>query len=176
MSTLLKAGAVTASIAGLVLANLGIADHPVNTSPITAQQSRDSMFSDADTGGHTEQAADLSEPSFVETFSRPLFAKDRRRWEPPPPSKPPPKRVVQPEKPAVRQIDRPDFNLIGVSISSGAAKALVRRNSELDPVWVLEGEAVGGWIVSAIDSQSISVRQKDQTVSINLYPDVSANQ
>ncbi len=176
MSTLLKAGAVTASIAGLMLANLSIADHPVNTSPITAQQSRDSMFSDADTGGHTKQTADLSELSFVETFSRPLFAKNRRRWEPPPPSKPPPKRVVQPKKPAVRQIDRPDFNLIGVSISDGAAKALVRRNSELEPVWVSEGEAVGGWIVSAIDSQSISVRQKDQTVSIDLYPDVSANQ
>ena len=134
------------------------------------------MFSDADTGGNTEQAADLSEPSFVETFSRPLFAKDRRRWEPPPPSKPPPKRIAQPKKPAVRQIDRPDFNLIGISISDGAAKALVRRNSALEPVWVSEGETVGGWIVSAIDNQSIIFRQEDQTVSIDLYPDISANQ
>ncbi len=64
MSTLLKAGAVAASIAGLMLANLSIADHPVDTSPITAQQSRDGLFGDVETSGHAERAADLSEPSF----------------------------------------------------------------------------------------------------------------
>ena len=176
MTTLLKAGAAIASIAGLVLANLVIADHPIDTSPITPQQSRQGIFGSTETGGHADQAANLSDRTFVEWFSRPLFAKNRRPWVPPqlPPS--PPKRLAQPEKPVARQIDPPDFNLIGVSISGGAAKALLRRNSDLQPVWVSKGEAVGGWIVSAIDSQSIIVRQDDQTVSIDLYPDIGANQ
>jgi len=176
VSTSLKVSAVAASLAGLVLANLAMATHPIDTSAITSQQSRQDIFSVAGTAGDAGQASDLSKASFAEWFSRPLFAKNRRPWEPPrlPPS--PPKRIAQPEKPVVRQVDPPDFNLIGISISAARAKALVRRNSELPPVWVSEGDAVGDWTVSAIGSQSIIVRQADRTASVNLYPDVSPKQ
>ena len=176
MSTSLQAGVVAASIAGIVLVNLAMADRPIDTSPITQQQSREGLFGEVETAVNADQAAELSDRSFVEWFSRPLFAKNRRPWEAPQLLQTPPKLVAQPEKPVARQIDPPDFKLVGISISDGAAKALLRRDSGFEPVWVSEGDAVGDWMVSVIDSQSVTVRQDDQTVSVNLYPDVSAKQ
>ena len=171
MSTALRSVAVVASITGLALVNWGIANSPVDISPISTQQSRETLFGGATGGVEDNQNAALSEPLFVETFSRPLFARSRRPWEPPQ-APPPPQRPTQTARPVARQIEPPDFSLIGISMAGAAAKALLRRHSEFEAVWVSEGETVGGWIVGQIDSQSITVRQDDQTVSMALYPEI----
>ena len=171
MKTFAKLAVFCVACACLGLVNLYLSNDPVDATPIT-----NGAPSAGQLGGGEENTAGsgtghIEELTFVQTFSRPLFSQDRRKYQPPAPKpKPEPKKVVAAEPAPEPVIDPPDFRLVGVSISGQAARALVVSSSSPDPRWVAEGETIGRWTLVRIADDSISVAQSGKEVVLELYP------
>jgi hypothetical protein len=86
---------------------------------------------------------DISE--FAEVTARPLFSPSRRPYQPS-------------EEPKVSIANTQTFDLIGVTISAAERSALLRtRTSNQGVVRVVEGQAVGGWEVRAIEPTQVTL-------------------
>lgn len=97
--------------------------------------------------------------SFSETVARPLFMATRR---PPEPEEP----EVEAEPTAGAQ--RNMFNLLGIVISSDERVALVTRRRGGDFLRLVVGQRVDGWLVVAIEPDSMTLSQGDETEMLKL--------
>ena len=97
--------------------------------------------------------------SFSETVARPLFMATRR---PPEPEEP----EVEAEPTAGAQ--RNMFNLLGIVISSDERIALVTRRRGGDFLRLVVGQRVDGWLVVAIEHDSMTLSQGDETEMLKL--------
>ncbi len=178
MSAALKLAAVVA--ANLVIWPVAwtVFQRPAGTgaiaTPRDAGRSNGNLAAQPDLG----EVLDFSQMSPVQAYSRPLFDRSRRPWQPPAPPESPAEPVAAVvEQPDVQELPAPSIRLIGVS-SSGAAdiKALLQLNETPEPVWVLVGDELQGWTVGKIDPQSITIERGGQSMSFDLYPEVSSGQ
>jgi hypothetical protein len=171
MTTLFKL-ALLGSLAGaLLLTNIYLLGAPVETTAIASGVRATGQLAGIAVAGGKAGIEHIEGLTFIQTFSRPLFSRDRRRYEPPktePPPKPEPKSIVQKPLPPV---EPPNFQLIGISINNAGSRALISGLPGLDPQWFAEGEVIGDWKLTAIADAAITVTHGDQNVSINLYPE-----
>nr|WP_295468928.1 hypothetical protein [Mesorhizobium sp.] len=178
MSAALKLAAVVA--ANLVIWPVAwtVFQRPAGTgaiaTPRDAGRANGNLAAQPDLG----EVLDFSQMSPVQAYSRPLFDRSRRPWQPPAPADLPAEPVaVVVEQPEVQALPAPAIRLIGVS-SSGASdmKALLQLDAFPEPVWVLVGDELQGWKVGNIDPQSITIERGGQSMSFDLYPEVSSGQ
>jgi len=178
MKTPLKLAAILAANLAIWPAAWAVFERPAGTGAIASPR-------DAGRGGGVAdqpklgEVLDFSEMSPVQAYSRPLFDKARRPWQPPAPpaepvAEPVAEQVVEPE---VQALPAPAIRLIGVS-SAGVAdmKALLQLDESPDPVWVLVGDVLQGWEVGKIDPGSVTIRRGQESMSFELYPEVSSGQ
>lgn len=179
MSTALKLAAVVA--ANLVIWPVAwtVFQRPAGSgaiaTPRDAGRANGNLAAQPDLG----EVLDFSQMSPVQAYSRPLFDRSRRPWQPPaPPSDLPAEPVAAVvDQPEVQALPAPTIRLIGVSSSSASdMKALLRLEETPEPVWVLVGDELQGWKVGKIDAQSITIQRGAQSMSFDLYPEVSSGQ
>ena len=170
MKTLTKILVFGSILAALALANLYMSAQPVDVSGISPKTTPINQLAGAD-GDEAGNGTDHIEAlTFVQTFSRPLFSQDRRKYQPPEAKpKPKPKKVVK-KQPAAKPVQPPSFRLIGVSIVGTAARALIVGGSTGGPEWIAEGDAISEWTLTKVHDQSILVTQGEMEVMIELYP------
>ncbi len=94
---------------------------------------------------------------FAETVARPLFMATRRPPEPE-------EEVVAPETGAQRNL----FNLLGVVISADERVALVTRRRGGDFLRLVVGQRIDGWLVVAIEPDSLTLSSGDETEVLEL--------
>ncbi len=94
---------------------------------------------------------------FAETVARPLFMATRRPPEPE-------QVVVAPATGAQRNL----FNLLGIVISADERVALVTRRRGGDFLRLVVGQRVDGWLVVAIEPDSMTLSQGDATEVLKL--------
>lgn len=162
---------VAAIIAGLVVVNVSLYNTPVDIAPIAFAKGRDSGLTPGRAG--SLQIPDAGD--FTETFERPLFSPTRRKFVPEPVV---PQPVEVASAPAEQQPAPPPDNiapavipsLLGISIHSGAAKALLRIAGSDAALWYGKDETVDGWKVSAIDKGQAVLERDGKVARISLYP------
>ncbi len=162
---------IATAIASLALANLYMAANPVDISGIPpAKRSLDHLTGKASSGGETG-TDHIEELTFVQTFSRPLFSPDRRKYQPPKAKpKPKPKKKVAKKKPAKKAVKPPKFRLMGVSIVGTKARALIAGAPEDGPTWLSQGDAILKWTLTEVRDQSVTFTREDMQVTFELYP------
>ena len=179
MKTALKVAAVLAANLAIWPLAWTVFERPAGTgaiaSPRDTGRSGGAMADQPQLG----EVLDFSQMSPVQAYSRPLFDKSRRPWQPP---APPPAPAVEPvidqvAAPEVQALPAPAIRLIGVS-SSGVSdiKALLMLDESPDPVWVLVGDVLQGWEVGKIDPGSVTIQRGSESMSFDLYPEVSSGQ
>ena len=97
--------------------------------------------------------------SFAETVARPLFMATRRPPEP---------EEIEIEAEAAAGAQRNLFNLLGVVISSDERVALVTRRRGGDFLRLVVGQRVDGWLVVAIEPDTMTLSQGDATEVLKL--------
>lgn len=150
-----------------------LATKPVSTLPIKQQRSATDIAAAPTLGA----ALDFSELSPVQAYSRPLFSKDRRPWQPPPPD--PTEQAAAPAAPVAttEPIEPPQAKLVGVSAAGGSdMKALLHLSVAPEPEWFIVGDDLEGWTINKINAQSVVMVRGEQTFSLELYPEASAGQ
>lgn len=172
MSNLARMAVLGAAAIGIVSVNIEMGGTPVDISPIAAPARTPGNMSAGGGDSSRDDPARLSDLTFVQTFSRPLFSPNRRKYVAPPPpkkqqAKPAPVAKSEPQK----QETPVNVQLVGISISGAYTKALVQTDLQPDPLWVSVGEKIGPWTVSEIGSGAITITADDRVVSINLYPE-----
>ncbi|MER8963828.1 hypothetical protein [Mesorhizobium sp. M0701] len=163
-----------AMIAGLVAVNVLLYETSVDTAPIISAKARDGGLARNLPGSlQIPEAGDFSE-----TFERPLFSPARRKFVPEPVApqavevasvaveQPPPQNVA----PAVVP------SLLGISLHSGSAKALLRVAGADTALWYGNGETVDGWTVSTIDKDQAVLERDGKVARISLYPSAQDGQ
>jgi hypothetical protein len=168
------------ALLAVVAANLAVwpaawylATDPVSTMPIKQRRTAADLPATPQLG----EVLDFSELSPVQAYSRPLFSKDRRPWQPPPPD--PTEQVAAPVEQVapVEIVEPPQAKLVGVSASGGTdLKALMQLSVAPEPEWYIVGDDLDGWTVRRISAQSVVVARGEQEVSFELYPETSAGQ
>jgi hypothetical protein len=131
-------------------------------------------LSPPDTSTPTVQVADIlttqsiSEPSqasaqYAQITERPLFSRARRPFVPPQP-------IVEPPPPEPQPIAAElQITLQGIMINSEMRHALILAGGESAPRWFRQGDSIGGWEITGIDSNSIRLAAEGQRRSVNLY-------
>ncbi|MEX0347706.1 MAG: hypothetical protein AB3N20_22485 [Rhizobiaceae bacterium] len=157
-------------LAALAMANLYMAAKPVDASGISPKTRPVDQLAGAGVGEAGNGTDHIEALTFVQTFSRPLFSQDRRKYQPPKAKpKPKPKKVAK-KQPVKKPARPPDFRLMGVSIVGTAARALIVGGSTDGPQWIAEGDAISEWTLTKVHDQSILVTQGEMEVMIELYP------
>ncbi len=170
MKGLLKFAVLGAVMLLLVLTNMYMLARPVNITAISDGTGGAKRLPGQEETGDQAGTDHIQELTFVQTFSRPLFSIDRRKYEPPKPKPPPPQKTVNAPKPAP-VVNPPELRLIGVSIDGTSARALIAGGPDPNPVWVAEGEAIEGWVLAKVLEGAITVTQAGAEFSIDLYPE-----
>ncbi len=96
---------------------------------------------------------------FSETVARPLFMATRRPPEP---------EEVEVEAEPTVGAQRNMFNLLGIVISSDERVALVTRRRGGDFLRLVVGQRVDGWLVVAIEPDSMTLSQGDEIEMLKL--------
>ena len=178
MSAALKLAAVVAANLVIWPVAWSVFQRPAGTgaiaTPRDASRAKGNLAAQPELG----EVLDFSQMSPVQAYSRPLFDRSRRPWQPPEPLDLPAEPVAAiVEQPDVQELPAPTIRLIGVS-SSGASdmKALLQLDETPEPVWVLVGDVLQGWQVAKIGAESITILRGKQFMSFDLYPEVSSGQ
>lgn len=106
-------------------------------------------------------------PAFSQTLSRPLFSPTRREF------------VVQ-EKPVQQQdkasvdksavtVTRPAIAFQGTRTIEGERWALVRLEGSQTAEWLPVGTKIAGWTITKIGADNLTLAQKDETASYDLF-------
>jgi len=125
-----------------------------------------------DEGGESQDShplAGLGLGELGDTVRRPLFEKKRRPVEPPPAraaAAPVPRTIVS--RPAA---DPNALTLLGVLMSDGKGGgiALLRRNNSGQNLRLQEGDAVDGWTIERIESDTVLLKQGDTQLALQLF-------
>lgn len=76
----------------------------------------------------------------------------------------------QPPASNTAEIMQPPPTLIGVSIGTRTASALLRFEGQDQPLWLRVGDTAGGWVVSDIGGDQAVLEQNGQSSRLMLYP------
>jgi hypothetical protein len=99
--------------------------------------------------------ASFKKASLENWVNRPLFAPSRRR----PPPKPAQIGNVAPPPP-------PDYQLVGVVLNADRTVALLRSEENGANFHVEVGDVVGGWRVTSVDRNAVTLKRDDETPQI----------
>ncbi|MDN2566017.1 hypothetical protein N1F89_07275 [Aquibium sp. A9E412] len=155
-----------------------MATQPVDTAAIQPERTAGRALDDLGALPGDEHVLDVAELTPVQAYSRPLFARNRKPWQPPkpPPAKKPPVQQVA-KKPPPPPVPPPPVRLVGVSFAPNMVpRALLRHKAQVEPIWVIPGDNLQGWTVSRIDAQSIELKRGNRKVAVSLYPSNGATQ
>ena len=99
-----------------------------------------------------------SKDEFLVMWERPLFLQSRRRTVAIKPTAPPVK-VTRPAKPRPKPTPKlRDLALVGIALIGERRLALLRPSGGKDVIQVVEGEALDGWQVEAIETEAVTFR------------------
>ncbi|WP_287178409.1 hypothetical protein [Mesorhizobium sp.] len=142
---------------------------PVDIAPIISAKRREGGLTPGSAG--SLQIPDAGD--FTETFERPLFSPTRRKFVPEPVAP----QLAEVASDPVEQQPAPENvapavapTLLGISIHSGAAKALLRIAGSDAALWYGKDETVDGWKVSNIDKGQAVLERDGKITRISLYP------
>lgn len=169
MSGWLKILFLGVAIGALVVLNLFRYDEPIATEPLIAnsKSSETNVFTDEIEA--TQSVEQLAELQFIQTFSRPLFSENRKKYVKPvavkkkAPAKPVAKKAAPP-KPL------PKIRILGISISNGTKRTLVKLPKQPAAKWFEKGSKIDGWEVVEISSHAVKIANANREVSIALFP------
>lgn len=168
MRQLVKIVVLLAAIGILAVVNIYMMREPLPLTPTFAANRSASQLpgTDSDSGEYKAAFGDLS---FVQSFSRPLFNEDRRKFQPPQAkAKPNAKKPTQKRNAA--SVEPPQIKLVGLSLTPTSSRALILVSNTNDTSWITVGEKVQGWEVVAIDDNSLVVENNGDRISIDLHP------
>jgi hypothetical protein len=103
---------------------------------------------------------------------RPLFSPQRRPTPEPgqaPVAEPEPAAAAPAPEPVAVELTRPDLRLLGTMTGGARSTALIAQ-AEGEPVWLAEGDAIGGWTLSAISADSVELSRDSGSFRVDLYP------
>ncbi|MGX5805654.1 hypothetical protein ACWGS9_31195 [Bradyrhizobium sp. Arg314] len=154
--------------AGLIATNVVLYETAVDVSPVAPAQRTGAR---PPTGvDQSATAADMG--GFAETFERPLFSPTRRKFVPAPVEPKPVAVTAAPPTPPPQQVAVSVVapSLLGISISSGTARALLKTEGSAAADWYANGETIDGWTVSAIDKDQAVLTRDGRKARLSLYP------
>ncbi|AZO32534.1 hypothetical protein EJ071_37960 [Mesorhizobium sp. M1B.F.Ca.ET.045.04.1.1] len=156
--------------AGLIATNAVLYDTAVDISPATPTQRSGTKLQDG--AAPITTVPDMS--GLAETFERPLFSPTRRKFVPAPAEPKPAEVATAPAAPSPQETAAPVAapSLLGISISVGNARALLRVDGGAAANWYANGETVDGWTVSAIDKDEAVLTRSGREARLSLYPPV----
>ncbi|MEO1748418.1 MAG: hypothetical protein AAFR27_07345 [Pseudomonadota bacterium] len=152
----------------LIALNYVVWDFSPSATPIAFSQTPTSMEPSEDAIDDPQKGAVV----LVHTLARPLFHASRR------PNteavEPAPDTLLsvdepEPEIAATTQQDPPDLRILGLRITPADSRALVSDTVGGQARWIGAGDDIGGWKVSLIDPQGISLERNDQEERFLLY-------
>lgn len=111
----------------------------------------------------TYQAPPLQ--AFDAITARPLFAANRRPYEPPP------EPVAEDEVAAPQTVEPPAIHLVGVMLSDRDRSALFKSEVEGWTRWIFEGQAVDGWRLDEIEAGHALLTRDGLEARLQLRPD-----
>jgi hypothetical protein len=141
-------------IAALGLANMKLAEMPIDVSPIAVDNAGNPSAPSASTGiGSTDTPGPLAD--FRETIERPLFNPARRPMTPKPPAPEP--EVAEPLAPPQKAAASASRLSLAGLISTGklGGRALLRPEGATEGTWVEVGGEFEGWRVARIDPDGV---------------------
>ncbi|TPM16328.1 hypothetical protein [Mesorhizobium sp. B2-3-5] len=170
MIRILAAAGIGLVAAALAFANVALYDTPVDISPTTASAQRNVRELQNVVAGEPTSVASTD---FAETFERPLFTPTRRNFVPLPDQAPPPVQAatapIAPPQPVAIIAPAAAPSLLGVSISSTSAKALLKIAGSNKANWYGSGETIDGWTVSRVEKDAATLERDGKSERIPLY-------
>jgi hypothetical protein len=152
--------------------NINWMEEPVDISPLVVKKDVTgdrNTLSRQENPGLPETREEISE-----TFRRPLFYPSRRPFEPAPPPvevqsaeevmEPLP--VVEPVAPTL-----PALRLAGISLSGSQRRALLGAADGTVVRWYSAGDNIEGWVLSAINKETVTLASGNDNFRLSLYPD-----
>lgn len=169
MRLLSKSTAVIAAAMAIAAANVWIATRPPSPEPI--------FVTDKPIELPNETTPSQSLPAMIEATqltARPIFRASRRPWVAPPipeTLQPQPVAAAEPAPVAapVQQVSDLQVSFLGLRIYPDGEEVLIARPGEPVPLWVRIGDDVGGWTLTAIDSNSAKFIAGEATRTIELH-------
>lgn len=154
--------------AGLIATNVVLYDTTVDISPLAPAQRTGARQQ----AGAVQGAAVPDPDGLAETFERPLFSPTRRKFVPAPAEPKPVEVAAAPVAPPPQETAAPVVlpSLLGISIGSGTARALLKIEGGTAADWYANGETVDGWTVSAIGKDQAVLTRNGQEARLLLYP------
>jgi hypothetical protein len=107
---------------------------------------------------------DVTYPAIAE---HPLFSPTRQPWAPPPPPQAAPEQGPGPLA---------DYRLVGVIVSDGMRRALVKSMRDSKTIGLAEGEQLEGWTLREIGSQQLRFTVQDSSYDMRFTKPSEAGQ
>ncbi|MES4993814.1 hypothetical protein ABVB70_26335 [Agrobacterium radiobacter] len=146
--------------------NKAISQMTVEISPLSVEASDFASPINRNNETSLQPFSDLVLP---ETFARPVFSPTRREFvEPPLPSAKVDEASAEIEPVKTVPLKLPPIKLLGTRVVEGRRSVLIHL-TEMDATWLNEGDTVGGWKISSIASDGISLSSGVQSIVVSLY-------
>lgn len=169
MSNFAKLGLILFAILMLIAVNLYRYDQPIEVTPIVINAKKTDQTLLTQETNTVQTVGQLAELKFIQTYSRPLFSENRRKYIKPPPPKKKPAPVKKVAKKPAPVLPPPNLQILGISQSNGTMKTLVKLDTSPDSEWISKGETISGWEVQEITNDSVTIVNADREISIGLY-------
>ena len=168
MNELGKSAILLCAFSGIVGLNLLRYDEPIEITPLMSAPN-DIRRSVADLqNGTADGFQQITDATFVQTFSRPLFNENRRKFVKA--AKPEP--VKQVKITNTGPVASPDIRILGISFTTGDRAALIKLPDEPNAIWYRLGETIGAWKLVSIENDRIGIQNGDSTASVEMYEQI----
>jgi len=109
-------------------------------------------------------------PAGAFPLSRPLFAPNRRKFDPP--KKNESKKVTKPRQVTKKQIapEKPDARVVGLNMTPNGSKVLLAINGGKTAQWFALNSVINNWKISAIDIDGIEISNGQKRIRMDIYP------
>lgn len=111
-----------------------------------------------------DQALDANQLTQVQSLARPVFNRSRRPFKP----AAKPKASAKPDV-AKANVKRPDFVILGISITGSQRSALMLERGSGTPEWLTVGAELEGFKLVAIEPEIVQVTKAGKSFKFDLY-------
>ena len=160
------AGTLTLGLVAAGLVNIGLNRDRSDPEPLAANAP---ITAAEETTVASLAPRERSDAYYQAVLDRPVFEISRRPIAPKPeePKSAPIKEIATIEPPAPAP-ELPDVRLLGVMSSGTQSRALISVDGG-DPLWLSEGENLGGWTVNRTGEDWLELTAQDKTLRLDLF-------